>query len=139
MTLKLDARLLYEIMSEFHTLGDEDYGGQGTFQEAILVGYIYGLLTESDLSQLSMDSGDRKVFRFGGYNYIIWFDEVYAKEVEDDDGEVRFSPDTFEVHIEQVDEELENDKGDEPVMLPVAVEGPYSEEDIREFLSNGDL
>ncbi len=139
MTLKLDPRLLYEIMSEFHTLGDEDYGGQGTFQEAILVGYIYGLLTESPMSQLTMDSGDRKVYRFGGYNYIIWFDEVYAREVEEDDDEPHFSPDTFEVHIQEVSDEAEDDISDEPVLLPVAVEGPYSEDDIREFLSNGDL
>lgn len=139
MTLKLDPRLLYEIMSEFHTLGDEDYGGQGTFQEAILVGYIYGLLTENSLSQLTMDSGDRKVFRFGGYNYIIWFDEVYAKEVDEDEDEPQFTPETFEVHIQEINEDAEDDLGEEPVLLPVAVEGPYSEEDIREFLSNGDL
>lgn len=126
-------------MSEFHTLGDEDYGGQGTFQEAILVGYIYGLLTESSVSQLTMDSGDRKVYRFGGYSYIIWFDEVYAREVEDDLEEPHFTPDTFEVHIQEVDEDQEDDMGEEAVMLPVAIEGPYSDEDIREFLSNGDL
>ncbi len=139
MTLKLDPRLLYEIMSEFHTLGDEDYGGQGTFQEAILVGYIYGLLTESSVSQLTMDSGDRKVYRFGGYSYIVWFDEVYAREVDDEQDEPHFAPDTFEVHIQEVDEEPEDDMGEEAVMLPVAIEGPYSDEDIREFLSNGDL
>lgn len=139
MTLKLDPRLLYEIMSEFHTLGDEDYGGQGTFQEAILVGYIYGLLTESSMSQLTMDSGDRKVYKFGGYSYIIWFDEVYAREVDDEEGETHFSPETFEVHIQEINEDLDDESGDEAVLLPVAIEGPYSEEDIREFLSNGDL
>lgn len=139
MTLKLDPRLLYEIMSEFHTLGDEEYGGQGTFQEAILVGYIYGLLTENPMSQLTMDSGDRKVYRFGGYSYIIWFDEVYAREEIESDEEPGFSPETFEVHIEDLNEEPEEGGEDESVLLPVAVEGPYSEEDIREFLSNGDL
>lgn len=139
MTLKLDAKLLYEIMSEFHTLGDEEYGGQGTFQEAILVGYIYGLLTESSISQTIMDSVDRKVFRFGGHNYIVWFDEVYAKETEEDLSEPQFSPETFEVHIEDLNEDPEGGMDEEPVLLPVAVEGPYSDEDIREFLSNGDL
>ena len=139
MTLKLDPRLLYEIMSEFHTLGDEEYGGQGTFQEAILVGYIYGLLTENSMSQLTMDSSDRKVYRFGGYNYIVWFDEVYARESSDDGEEPHFSPDTFEVRIEDINEDFDEEMGDESVLLPVAVEGPYSEEDIREFLSNGDL
>lgn len=140
MTLKLDPRLLYDIMSEFHTLGDEEYGGQGTFQEAILVGYIYGLLTENPMSQLTLDSGDRKVFSFGGYSYIIWFDEVYAREQDDEsDLEPSFSPDTFEVHIEDLGEDMDGDSQDEPVLLPVAVEGPYSEDDIRDFLSNGDL
>ena len=139
MTLKPDPRLLYEIMSEFHTLGDEEYGGQGTFQEAILVGYIYGLLTESPLSHLTMDSTDRKVYGFGGYHYIIWFDEVYAREDTDDAEEPRFSPDTFEVRIEDLNEDFDEDIHEESVLLPVAVEGPYSEEDIREFLSNGDL
>ncbi len=126
-------------MSEFHTLGDEEYGGQGTFQEAILVGYIYGLLTENPMSQLTMDSTDRKVYRFGGYNYIIWFDEVYAKDTTDELEEPHFSPETFEVRIEDLNEDFEEDLDDESVLLPVAVEGPYSEEDIREFLSNGDL
>lgn len=139
MTLKLDPRLLYEIMSEFHTLGDEEYGGQGTFQEAILVGYIYGLLTENPLSQITMDSADRKVYRFGGYSYIVWFDEVYARESTDETEEPQFSPDTFEVRIEDINEDFEEENSDESVLLPVAVEGPYSEEDIREFLSNGDL
>lgn len=139
MTLKLDPRLLYEIMSEFHTLGDEEYGGQGTFQEAILVGYIYGLLTENPMSQLTMDSADRKVYSFGGYNYIIWFDEVYTREESDDSEEPHFSPDTFEVRIEDLNEDFEDDSQDESVLLPVAVEGPYSDEDVREFLSNGDL
>ena len=50
--MKLDERKLYQIMSEFHMLGDEDYGGQGTFQEAVLVGYIYGILSESQYSVL---------------------------------------------------------------------------------------
>lgn len=139
MTLRLDPRLLYEIMSEFHTLGDEEYGGQGTFQEAILVGYIYGLLTENSASQLTIDSADRKVYIYGGYNYIVWFDEVYAREASEDMEEPHFSPDTFEVRIEDLNEDFEDDKQDEAVLLPVAVEGPYSEEDIREFLSNGDL
>jgi hypothetical protein len=139
MTLKLDPRLLYEIMSEFHTLGDEEYGGQGTFQEAILVGYIYGLLTENPMSQLTMDSTDRKVYRFGGYNYIIWFDEVYAKDTTEETEEPHFTPDTFEVRIEDLNEDFDEDFDEDSVLLPVAVEGPYSEEDIREFLSNGDL
>lgn len=139
MTLKLDPKLLYEIMSEFHTLGDEEYGGQGTFQEAILVGYIYGLLTENSLSQMIMDSGDKKIYRFGGYNYIIWFDEVYAREEDDDLDEPHFSPDTFEVRIEDMSDDAEEGEADEPVLLPVAVEGPYSDEDVREFMANGDI
>ncbi len=140
MTLKLDARLLYEIMSEFHTLGDEEYGGQGTFQEAVLVGYIYGLLTENSLSKLTMDSENRKVYKFGGYCYIIWFDEVYAREGDLEDETAESYPDTFEVHLENISEEYD-DSGfeEEPIMLPVAVEGPYSDDDIRDFLANGDL
>ncbi len=142
MTLKLDARLLYEIMSEFHTLGDEEYGGQGTFQEAILVGYIYGLLTENAESIMTLDSGTHKVFSFGGFSYIIWFDEIYA--YADDHSEEKPADsdkeDTFEVSIENVSEDLPDDEmEDEPVLLPVAVEGPYTQDDIKDFLSNGDL
>lgn len=142
MTLKLDARLLYEIMSEFHTLGDEEYGGQGTFQEAILVGYIYGLLTENSESILTLDSGTHKVFSFGGFSYIIWFDEIYAyaEEHGDQSAEEGEDEDTFEVSIENVSEDLPDDEmEDEPVLLPVAVEGPYTQDDIKDFLSNGDL
>ncbi len=142
MTLKLDARLLYEIMSEFHTLGDEEYGGQGTFQEAILVGYIYGLLTENPSSIMTLDSGTHKVFSYGGYSYIIWFDEIYAY-AEDDQDEKEPSEqatETFEVKIENVSEDEDNESDDdEAVLLPVAVEGPYTEDDIRDFLANGDL
>ena len=143
MTLKLDARLLYEIMSEFHTLGDEEYGGQGTFQEAILVGYIYGLLTENGTSAVRIESKTHKVFSFGGYEYIVWFDEIYAYAEDEDENEKEESreEDGFEVSIEDAkktgrQEEFEED---EPVLLPVAIEGPYSDEDIRDFLSNGDL
>ena len=53
--------------------------------------------------------------------------------------EPHFSPDTFEVRIEDLNDDLEENEHEESVLLPVAVEGPYSEEDIREFLSNGDL
>ena len=53
--------------------------------------------------------------------------------------EPHFSPDTFEVRIEDLSENLDEEGHEESVLLPVAVEGPYSEEDIREFLSNGDL
>lgn len=142
MTLKLDARLLYEIMSEFHTLGDEEYGGQGTFQEAILVGYIYGLLTENAGSIMTLDSGTHKVFSFGGFNYIIWFDEIYAyaEEKENDNDSLVPDGDTFEVRLENVSEDIpDEEEDDEPVLLPVAVEGPYSDEDIKDFLANGDL
>ena len=132
--MKLDERKLYQIMSEFHMLGDEDYGGQGTFQEAVLVGYIYGILSESQYSVLKDDEPDRKIFSFGGFNYVVWFEEIISEtdEKENPIGE-------YEIRIEDIHEEPDPDPDEVPIMIPVAVEGPYSDEDIRGFMENGDL
>ena len=83
--MKLDEKKLYQIMSEFHMLGDEDYGGQGTFQEAVLVGYIYGILSESQYSNLRYDDPDRKIFSFGGFNYVVWFEEIISEDAGQED------------------------------------------------------
>ncbi len=132
--MKLDEKKLYQIMSEFHMLGDEDYGGQGTFQEAVLVGYIYGILSESQYSSLRYDDPDRKIFSFGGFNYVVWFEEIISEDADQDDklGE-------FEIRIENVHDEENHDGSDEPILIPVAVEGPYTDDEIRSFLENGDL
>ncbi|MDS0257228.1 hypothetical protein ApAK_06020 [Thermoplasmatales archaeon AK] len=127
--MRLDARMLYEVMSQFHSIGDEEYGGQGTFQEAILVGYIYGLLTENPLSTLRDEAEYRKIYNFGGFCYIIWFEEIVAEDKINKD-----EPGYYEIRVEN----LEEDDAD-PILIPVAVEGPYSEEDIEGFLRNGEL
>ncbi|MEM0158809.1 MAG: hypothetical protein QXV22_04850 [Thermoplasmataceae archaeon] len=128
--MRIDARMLYEVMSQFHTIGDEEYGGQGTFQEAILVGYIYGILTENPMSSLRNEAEYRKIYNFGGYCYIIWFDEIVPEDRMKDD-----EPGYYEIRVEDVKEEDPVD----PILIPVAVEGPYTEDEIQGFLRNGEL
>lgn len=133
--MKLDEKKLYQMMSEFHTLGDEEYGGQGTFQEAVLVGYVYGVLSENRYSELKYDEVDRKVYSFGGFNYVVWFEEIIAGEEDTDHplGEL-------EIRIENAPmEDVSREEDDDPILIPVAIEGPYSDEDIRTFIEGGDL
>jgi hypothetical protein len=91
---------------------------------------------------MTLDSGTHKVFSYGGYSYIIWFDEIYAYAEDDEDEKEPHdqATETFEVKIEDVseDDDREGDD-DEAVLLPVAVEGPYTADDIKDFLANGDL
>jgi hypothetical protein len=133
--MKLDEKKLYQMMSEFHTLGDEEYGGQGTFQEAVLVGYVYGVLSENRYSELKYDDLDRKVFSFGGFNYVVWFDEIIAGEEEEQEHPLG----ELEIRIENAPQDDVPEDEEEPILIPIAIEGPYSDDDIKSFLESGDL
>ena len=87
MTLKLDSKALFNLMSEFHVIGDDAYGGMSTREEDILVGYVYGVLSENQESRAIVDNTDRKVFKFGDYSYIVWFDEVDEVDEEEEEEE----------------------------------------------------
>lgn len=39
----------------------------------------------------------------------------------------------------QLMEDVSREEDDDPILIPVAIEGPYSDEDIRTFIEGGDL
>lgn len=94
-------------MDACQSLGDTKFGGGGTRDEDILVGYIYGVLSESATSELMHESKFLKVYRYGESYYMIWMGEYDAGD----------------------------DSGGEPLILPVAVEGPFKDEDIENILA----
>ena len=134
-------------MSEFHTIGDSDYGGLGSREEATLVGYIYGVFTHSGNSEMEIDKEGRKVFRFGKFYYVVWFDD-FSEEDEEEEEKSDKDSDTYEVEVESIydeTEDLEEDDQDpdydgeldEDPLLPVAIDGPFTIDDIRNMVKKG--
>lgn len=144
--MEIDENSLYDLMSEFHTIGDSDYGGLGSREEATLVGYIYGIFTHSSNSEIEIDKEGRKVFRFGRFYYVVWFDDFSEEEDETDETEEQES-DTYEVELESIydeydDEDEEDDPEDdgeldEDPLLPVAIDGPFTIDEIRNLVKKG--
>lgn len=123
---------VYNIMSAFHSIGDIEYGGSGTREEDILVGYIYGILSQNSESLLKIDETDKKVFKYGDHSYIVWFNAISTY------GNLMDDYDRFEVEVEDVSgDEYSEDFGN--TFFPVAIEGPYTDDDIAGMLSVGDL
>jgi len=108
--LSFDDANLFDLMDSCHSLGDTRFGGSGSRDEDILVGYIYGVLSESSSTELIHDSEFAKVYRYGDYNYIVWMGEFESEEGGEGDQEGA-------------------------LILPVAVEGPFKDDEIREILS----
>lgn len=145
--MKLDSNALFSLMSEFHVIGSDTYGGMDTREEDILVGYIYGVLSENPESRAIVDDTDRKVFKFGDYSYIVWFDEVeepseegesydYVQRVEyEESDEDAFEEEELEEEIEYEDLEEEF----EETLYPVAIEGPFTDREIEEKIRIGEL
>ncbi|WP_393971077.1 hypothetical protein OXIME_001328 [Oxyplasma meridianum] len=146
--MDIDENSLYDLMSQFHTIGDSDYGGLGSREEATLVGYIYGIFTHSRNSEIEIDKEGRKVFRFGRFYYVVWFDDFSQEEDETDETEEEKS-DIFEVELESIydedDDEDEDDEEDpddedeldEDTLLPVAIDGPFTIDEIRNLVKKG--
>jgi hypothetical protein len=144
--LEIDENSLYDLMSEFHTIGDSDYGGLGSREEATLVGYIYGIFTHSSSSEIEIDKEGRKVFRFGRFYYVVWFDDFSEEEEETDESEETES-DTYEVELESIydenddedeeDDPEDEDELDEDPLLPVAIDGPFTIDEIRNLVKKG--
>lgn len=133
-------------MSEFHAIGDDAYGGMNSREEDILVGYIYGVLTENPESRTIIDHADGKVFKFGDHSYIVWFGEVddtedeeesysYVQRVEYEESD----EDSFEEDEFDEEEEFEESEELEDSLYPVAVEGPFTDKEIEEKIRIGQL
>jgi hypothetical protein len=145
--LEIDENSLYDLMSEFHTIGDSDYGGLGSREEATLVGYIYGVFTHSSNSKMEIDKEGRKVFRFGRFYYVVWFDDFSEEDEEDEEMEDQES-DTYDVEVESIYDENDYEDDDEDVptdedeleedpLLPVAIDGPFTIDEIRNMVKKG--
>ncbi len=134
----MDDEMLFEFMSQYKVIGEVAFGGTGTREEDILVGYIYGVLSSNPRSTLEKAEMDYELFSFGGYNYIVWMDEIDHDEEEAEEEEPEESP---MVRIEQVgdsdidltDEDLEDFMENvEDDLFPVAIEGPLTSDELKE-------
>jgi len=106
--LSFDDANLFDLMDSCQSLGDTRFGGSGTRDEDILVGYIYGVLSESTSTELLYDTKLAKAYKYGEYSYMVWMGEFELEESGEQD--------------------------DEPLVLPVAVEGPFRDGEIEEIL-----
>ncbi len=135
--MRMDEGMLFDFMSQYSIIGDVAFGGTGTREEDILVGYIYGVLSSNPNSTILKSELDYEVFLFGGYRYIVWMDEV---DYEEDEEEEEATQNEL-VRIEQVkpmeeeltDEDIQDflDNAEED-LFPVAVEGPLTERELKE-------
>ncbi|MEM0155458.1 MAG: hypothetical protein QW597_02495 [Thermoplasmataceae archaeon] len=107
--MSFDESNLYDLMDACQSIGDTGFGGSGSRDEDILVGYIYGVLSESHDSELIYEAKLIKVYKYGRHNYMIWMGEFESDE--------------------------ETDRKEEPLILPVAVEGPFSDEEVITIIS----
>ncbi len=121
----LNEMRIFEILSDLRVIGDPEYGGTGSIKEYILVGCIYGFFTESERTVTRVDREDMKVIKSGTYSYIIWLDEPLDDlEKEDED-----------MQDEGIDPE--KTETEDIVLMPVAIEGPYTDKEIMELIHEG--
>lgn len=134
----MDDEMLFDFMSQYKVIGESAFGGTGTREEDILVGYIYGVLSSNPKSSLEKSEIDYELFSFGGYKYIVWMDEIdHDDEVEEEEPEeenpmVRIEEvgdSDIELTDEDIDEFMDNIEDD---LFPVAIEGPLTPEEVKE-------
>lgn len=136
--MMMDDEMLFDFMSQYKVIGESAFGGTGTREEDILVGYIYGVLSSNPKSSLEKSEIDYELFSFGGYKYIVWMDEIdHDDEVEEEEPEeenpmVRIEEvgdSDIELTDEDIDEFMDNIEDD---LFPVAIEGPLTPEEVKE-------
>ena len=54
--MMLDEKRGFEILSSLRVIGDPEYGGTGSITENILVGYIYGILSEKSNAVIRVET-----------------------------------------------------------------------------------
>ena len=119
--MKLDEKRSFEILSSLRVMGDPEYGGTGSISENILVGYLYGLLSEKSSAVIRVDREDMKVIKYGVNSYIIWFDDII---------------DDLDENVVQ-EESYEEPELDDIMLMPVAIEGPFNDREIMELIHEG--
>lgn len=135
----MDDEMLFDFMSQYKVIGEVAFGGTGTREEDILVGYIYGVLSSNPSSALEKAELDYELFSFGGYKYIVWMDEIdHEEEDEDDTEEQEEEPMVRIEQIKETDEEFTDEDIEdfmdsvEDDLFPVAIEGPLTDAEIKE-------
>ncbi|MHB8360667.1 MAG: hypothetical protein ACYDAO_03845 [Thermoplasmataceae archaeon] len=126
--MKLDEKNIYDLFASLRVIGDPEYGGTGSIKENILVGYIYGILSENEESVIRVDREDMKIIKSGLYSYIVWFDDP-DESFETEEG--------FEkLDIEPM-EEYHTSENNDLGLIPVAIEGPFTDREIIELIHEG--
>ena len=118
--MNLDDDDIFEILEEHSVIGSEEYGGNGSPEEYVLVGMIYKHFSDSEQSVSRLKRDDLEIFRLGSSSYIIWI-EGEDEEIFDEDEELFDYDTTF------------------PDRLPVAIEGPFTDSEIVELINGGSI
>ncbi len=107
-----DKESIYDIMDSYGIIGDEEYGGDGTDEEFVLVGIIYGIFISSKDSIKRLKREDIEIYKFGEYSYLVWLRENEEVDLED--------PIKWE-------------------KIPSAIEGPFTDAEIVGLINGGSL
>ena len=117
--MNLDDDEIFEILEEHSVIGSEEYGGNGSPEEFVLVGMIYQHFTSSESSISRLKREDLEIYRVGMNSYIAWMEDdedVFVDEEENFDYDTTF-----------------------PEKLPVAIEGPFTDSEILELINGGSI
>ena len=88
-----------------------------------------------------------RIFRCGRFYYVVWFDDFSEEDEEDEEMEDQES-DTYDVEVESIYDENDYEDDDEDVptdedeleedpLLPVAIDGPFTIDEIRNMVKKG--
>ncbi len=118
--MNLDDDEIFDILEEHSVIGSEEYGGNGSPEEFVLVGMIYQHLTVTESSVSRLKREDLEIYRVGINSYIVWM-EGDEEDFTDEDEETFDYDTTF------------------PEKLPVAIEGPFTDSEILELINGGSI
>lgn len=110
--MKFNAEKILEVMEEYGVIGDEDYGGDGSDGEFVLLGIIYGIFISSHEAISRLKREDMEIFKFGEFSYVVWLRE---------------------------DEEVDLDDVVEWNSIPAAMEGPFTDSEILGLINGGSI
>jgi hypothetical protein len=110
--MKFDEEKILEIMEEYGIIGDEEYGGDGSDGEFVMLGIIYGIFITSKEAISRLRRDDMEIFKFGEFSYIVWLNDEEEEDIED---VIRWSS------------------------IPVALEGPFTDSEIIGLINGGSL
>ncbi|MGP6240326.1 hypothetical protein ACNF40_07970 [Cuniculiplasma sp. SKW4] len=110
--MKFNEEKVLEIMEEYGVIGDEEYGGDGSDGEFVLVGIIYGVFITSKDSITRLRREDMEIFKYGEFSYIVWLKDEEEEDMED---VIQWRS------------------------IPIALEGPFTDSEIVGLINGGSL